>query len=301
MTGPDPHRPPPPATARLEASYRVCRALHRRHGTTYYWATRLLPAHSRRHVHALYGFCRYADEIVDNPGDAGLMVAARRLAHLQDRLFTDLERGRSDDLILAAMVDTVLTLGISRDTLRRFLGAMAMDVSVTHYQSWHELCGYMDGSAAAVAEMMLRVLCPSDPAAALDPARALGLAFQFTNFLRDVGEDLDRGRVYLPAQDLAHFGADPRRRQVSPEWTEFMRFEIERARVLYREADSGIPFLTGRAAACVGTARQLYSGILDQIEANGYDVFSRRARLPAHRKAVTAGRYLTGTIGTRNP
>ncbi len=90
MTGPDWSCPAPPATARLEASYRACRALHRRHGTTYYWATRLLPAQSRRHVHALYGFCRYADEIVDNPGDAGLSVAARRLAHLQDRLFTDL-------------------------------------------------------------------------------------------------------------------------------------------------------------------------------------------------------------------
>ncbi len=198
-------------------------------------------------------------------------------------------------------MDTVLTLGISRDALRRFLGAMTMDLSVTEYQSWHDLCGYMDGSAAAVAEMMLPVLQPTDPAAALEPARALGLAFQFTNFLGDVGEDLDRGRVYLPAQDLAHFGADPRLRQVSPEWAELMRFEIERARALYREADSGIPFLAGRAAPCIRTARHLYSCILDQIEANGYDVFSKRAHVPAHRKATTAGRYLAGTIGTRNP
>jgi 15-cis-phytoene synthase len=149
--------------------------------------------------------------------------------------------------------------------------------------------------------MMLPVLQPSDPAAALEPARALGLAFQLTNFLRDVGEDLDRGRVYIPAEDLAHFGVDPWSRQVSREWVDLMQFEIERARVLYCKADRGIPYLAARAAACVRTARQLYSGILDQIEANGYDVFSKRARLPAHRKAATAGRYLSGTIGTRNP
>ncbi len=290
-----------PAAAALEASYRACRALHRRHGTTYYWATRLLPARSRPHVHALYGFCRYADEIVDNPGNAGPAGPAGRLAHFQDCLFTDLERGHSDDLILAALVDTVLTLGISREALRRFLGAMAMDLSVTQYESWHDLCGYMDGSAAAVGEMMLPVLQPSDPDAALEPARALGLAFQFTNFLRDVGEDLDRGRVYIPAQDLVHFRADPWSRQVSPQWVDLMRFQIERARVLYCEADRGIAYLAGRAAACVRTARHLYSAILDQIEANGYDVFSKRARLAAHRKAATAGRHLAGTMGIRKP
>jgi 15-cis-phytoene synthase len=249
----------------------------------------------------VYGFCRYADEIVDNPGGGAPAEAAARLARLEDRLFTDLERGRSDDLILASVVDTVLTLGINPDVLRRFLGAMAMDLSVTRYQAWPDLCLYMDGSAAAVGEMMLPVLQPSDPAAALEPARALGLAFQFTNFLRDVGEDLERGRVYIPAADLARFDADPWLRQVTPEWVDLMRFEIERARVLYCQADRGIAYLAGRSAACVLTARHLYSGILDQIEANGYDVFSKRARVPGYRKAATAGRFLAGTIGAKKP
>jgi phytoene synthase len=301
VTHPNLHLDVAAAQTSLEASYRANRALHRRHGTTYYWATRLLPAANRRHVHALYGFCRYADEIVDHPGKEGVAGAARRLARLEDRLFTDLGRGRSDDLLLAALVDTVLTLEIDPDVLRRFLTAMTMDLSVARYSSWNDLCGYMDGSAAAVGEMMLPVLQPSDRSAALEPARALGLAFQFTNFLRDVGEDLDRGRVYIPAQDLAHFGADPWRRVVTPEWIELMQFETQRARVLYCEADRGIGYLSGRAAACVRTARHLYSGILDQIEANGYDVFSTRARVPAYRKAATAGRYLAGTMGTRKP
>jgi phytoene synthase len=142
----------------------------------------------------------------------------------------------------------------------------------------------MDGSAAVISEMMLPILEPLDPAA-LAPARALGEAFQLTNFLRDVGEDLDRGRVYLPQEDLRRFGADPVRRVADPEWVELARFEIDRTRTLYREADRGIELLPPRSARCIRGARVLYAEILDRIEANGYDVFSVRARVPAWRKA----------------
>lgn len=288
-------------TSTLEASYGACRALHRHHGTTYYWAAWLLPAHHRRHVDALYGFCRYADEIVDARSDITLQNRTRALADLQEHLTVDLQRGGSDDLILAALVDTVLTLGIDTEVVHRFLRSMAMDLTVGRYPAWADLCTYMDGSAAAIGEMMLPILDPVDRSAALEPARSLGLAFQVTNFLRDVGEDLDRGRVYLPAEDLARFGADPHLRRVTPEWVALMRFEIERARSLYRAADVGIGLLPGRSGACVRTARVLYSRILDQIEVAGYDVFSARVRVPSYRKVSTALRYLLGTIGARKP
>jgi 15-cis-phytoene synthase len=284
----------------LAASYEACRALHRRHGTTYYWAARLLPRDKRPHVHALYGFCRYADEIVDDLGPATPQARAAALAALRGRVARDLAIGWSDHEVLAALVHTVRTLGIDPEAIDRFLRSMAMDLHVTEYETWDDLCVYMDGSAAVIGEMMLPVLEPLDEAA-FRPARDLGIAFQLTNFLRDVGEDLARGRVYLPVEDLVRFGADPVRRQVNPAWVELMRFEIDRARHLYESADRGIELLPPRSAACVRTARVLYSRILDRIEANGYDVFSTRARVSTPAKAGTAVRCLAGTIGTRKP
>ena len=285
----------------LEDSYRTCRQLHRRYGTTYYYAAALLPAESRRHVHALYGFCRYADEIVDDFGPADGEARARALWALHETFTEDLIRGRSDHPVLAALVDTVLTLGIAPSAIGRFVNSMAMDINVTRYASYADLEVYMDGSAAVIGEMMLPVLDPGHGPEAVAPARALGVAFQLTNFLRDVSEDLDRGRVYLPEEDLARFGADPWARAVTPEWVDLARFEIDRIRGLYAVADTGIAMLPARSAACVRAARILYSAILDRIEERGYDVFSSRARVGTGRKLYTAGRCLAGTIGTRNP
>ena len=147
----------------------------------------------------------------------------------------------------------------------------------------------MDGSAAVIGEMMLPILEPLN-GAAVSPARQLGLAFQLTNFLRDVGEDLDRGRVYVPVADLERFGADPWARRVTPAWRELMRFEIARNRTLYEAAGEGLAMLPAWSARAIGTAGILYARILDQIEANGYDVFSRRARVSTSRKLAVAAR-----------
>jgi 15-cis-phytoene synthase len=294
----------------VEPDYDICRVVHRRHGTTYYWAAQVLPAHSRRHVHALYAYCRLADEIVDDLGDAP--VAARRAAlhHFGERTFavlrdvtpavdgaaSDVERG-----VLRAFAMTVQQLDIPLGAIERFLRSMTMDLDVARYDTWEDLLGYMDGSAAVVGEMMLPVLEPTDAAAALQPARDLGLAFQLTNFLRDVGEDLERGRVYVPQADLDRFGADPWTRVVTPAWRDLMRFQIERARQLYASADEGLAWLPARSAACVKAARLLYSRILVEIERNDYDVFRTRARVSTGRKLATAARCLAGTMGTRNP
>ena len=275
--------------AGLAASYRECRRLHRACGTTYFWATWMLPAEVRPHVHALYGFCRRADDIVDGSDDVEAKAAA--LAAFGGRLFADLERGQSHDPVLAAVVNTVRVLGIDPSCFGRFLRSMAMDLTVTTYEDFDSLAEYMDGSAAVIGEMMLPVLRPSSTAA-LGPARDLGIAFQLTNFLRDVGEDLDRGRVYLPQCDLVRFGASAalEGRRVTPAWVELMRFEIARTRELYRSAEAGLALLPAVSARCIGTARALYEGILDLIEARGYDVFSGRVRVPTMVKLTAAGR-----------
>lgn len=280
----------------LQTGYRQCAEITRRNGTTYYWGTQLLPRDRRRHVHAVYALCRLADDIVDDQ----VATAGREPAEIRADLFgfaDDFRRaGRSgtSDPVLAAAAHTVRTVGIPQECFDRFFGAMAMDLTTTRYETWDDLLGYMEGSAAVIGEMMLPVLQPLGPEA-VEPARALGFAFQYTNFLRDVAEDLDRGRIYLPQAELRRFGVTPvdlGRRRVTPQWRAFLAHEIERARGLYRVADRGLSWLPPRSARCVATARVLYSRILDRIEAADYDVFRVRARVPTWRKAGTAARIL---------
>ena len=302
-------------TVTLEESYARCRALNRRYGTTYYWSTALLPRIKRHHVHALYGFCRYADDIVDNvawPGGAPPRPPRRRwgpfptrrrelgspaspaerqaaLARFGERFWADLAAGRSDDPVLKAVVHTVRAFDIDPDCFRRFLRSMAMDFTTETYETFDDLLVYMDGSAAVIGEMMVPILEPRQPEA-FAHARDLGIAFQLSNFLRDVGEDLERGRVYIPQEDLRKFDTDPWGRRVTPEWRELMAFEIARTRRYYESADVGIAMLPPTSARCIGGARALYAGILEQIEAADYDVFSRRVRVPTWRKLAVAAR-----------
>lgn len=279
----------------LQRSFELCRSLHRRHGTTYYWATKALPRIHQHHVHALYGLCRYADDIVDQIEGSGSVAAIEQRAVSLRALAAELQRGlaarSSDHPVLKAVVHTAGAFDLPPSLFERFFSAMERDLVQSCYETYAELECYMDGSAAVIGEMMLPILEPADPVAAKGPARALGVAFQLTNFLRDVGEDLDRGRVYFPAEELRAFGADPHTRVADQAWQEFCRFQIDRISSLYREADRGIAMLSGRYQVAIGTARQLYSEILDRIVANDYDVFSQRARVPLARKLlVVTGR-----------
>lgn len=281
----------------LRAGYRRCGRITRRFGTTYFWGATLLPRRQRKHVYAVYALCRLADDIVDLPTGTDAEVAAS-LRGFADDFRTALASGHSTDPVIAAVVATARSCDIDPECFDRFFGAMEMDLTTSTYETWHDLCGYMEGSAAVIGEMMLPVLEPLSPEAKA-PARALGLAFQLTNFLRDVDEDLDRGRVYLPQEDLRRFGVDLRWRHTTPEWQALMAYEIERNRALYDYADTGIALLPPRSARCVGAARVLYSQILDRIEAANYNVFGRRARVPTPQKALTAGRIMVS--GPRLP
>ncbi|MBM3817367.1 MAG: phytoene/squalene synthase family protein [Actinobacteria bacterium] len=275
----------------LAESYALCRQFNKRHGTTYYWSTKVLPPDKRPHVHALYGFCRYADDIVDDLGPVPVAEREAALASFGERFFRDLQAGSSNDPVLMAVVDTVRKFPIDPECFKRFLRSMTMDLTVAAYETWHDLLGYMDGSAAVIGEMMLPILEPLDTAA-FGHARDLGNAFQLTNFLRDVDEDLDRGRVYIPQQDVRGFGVDLSARSCTPEFVALMKFEIARCRELYESADKGIAMLPPRSARCIRAARVLYSRILERIEAQEYDVFAQRASVPTVQKALMVGRLL---------
>ena len=289
--------PAAPGPATLTAAYERCRQLNRRHGTSYYLATRLLPDWKRPHVHALYGFARYADEIVDDL-DNGLSPAQRALALADwgERFFAYLRAGRCDDPVLAAVVHTVRSFGIDEADFRAFLTSMAMDLTVTSYASYDDLLGYMEGSAAAIGTMMLPVLESADPAGAREPARQLGLAFQLTNFIRDVGEDLRRGRIYLPLADLDQFGvapADLARPEANAAVRDLLAFECARARAHYRAALPGVELLAPSSRPCIRAALELYGGILDELERRDYQVLRGRVRLSRRRRAAIFARHLT--------
>lgn len=279
----------------LDESYELCKEFNKRHGTTYYWSTKVLPRDKRRHVHALYGFCRYADDIVDDLGPVPVEEREKALKDFGDRFFRDLAAGESRDPVLRAVVDTATRCSIDPDCFRRFLRSMTMDLTVERYETWDDLLGYMDGSAAVIGEMMLPILEPLNPSA-IQPARDLGNAFQLTNFLRDVNEDLDRGRVYIPQEDVRRFGVDLTARKCTPEFVDLMKFEITRCRELYRSADAGLVFLPPRSARSIGAARVLYGRILDKIEAQNYDVFARRASVSTWEKAVMVFRLMAPSI-----
>ncbi|HUF97908.1 MAG TPA: phytoene/squalene synthase family protein [Ilumatobacter sp.] len=267
----------------LAAAYEHCRRYHRWHGRTFYVATNLLPAAIRRHVWALYSFARYADDIVDEPQWAGRRDES--LASLKQRFTADVTTGSSSHPLLAATIDTMLRYDLGIEPFERFFAAMERDLYPLPFADWSEVLQYMDGSAAVIGEMMLPVLRPSDPGAAAEPARQLGRAFQLTNFLRDIGEDLGRGRVYLPSDELAQFGVDLGRREVTPEFVALMQFQIGRARDLYQAAEPGIRMLHGRSAACVALAARMYAALLADIERHDYDVFTRRATVAPLRRA----------------
>ncbi|MEH0842485.1 phytoene/squalene synthase family protein [Micromonospora sp. CPCC 205711] len=289
----------------LTAAYARCQELHKRHGRTYYLATRLLPAWKRRHVHALYGFTRYADEIVDRTEDLPPAERAARLDEWSSRFVAGLHGEPVDDPLLPAVLHTIAVFDLDRDDFASFLRSMAMDLTVMSYPTYDDLLDYMEGSAAVIGTMMLPILGSSDPAAARDPARQLGFAFQLTNFIRDVAEDLDRGRTYLPDEDLAKFNvtrddllAAKAQGRTTAKIRDLIEYEVTRAQAHYAAAAPGITLLAPASQACMRTAYALYGGILDEVAAQDYDVFVRRALVPQRRRMAVASRALLTRTGT---
>lgn len=276
----------------LRESYERCRRLNAEYGKTYYLATLLLPPAKRPYVHALYGFARYADEIVDDLSST--LTDEQNAEWLGDwgqAFLHDVERGWSDDPVCRATVDTVHRWQIPIEHFTAFLHSMTMDLTVTEYRTYDDLYEYVYGSAAVIGLQMVPILEPSSPEA-FARAEDLGVAFQLANFIRDVSEDLDRGRVYLPLDELAQHGvtrADLERRVATPAVRAALAEQVARVRMLEERSRPGIAMLAPDSRDCIEAARVLYCGILDEVERQDYDVFAKRATVPMRRRLAVAG------------
>jgi phytoene synthase len=286
----------------LRASYSECKRLNSLHGKTYYLATLLLPKEKRPFVHALYGFARYADEIVDDLASTlSPQEKADALHKWSSGVLKDLETGKSSDAVGAALVDTVTRFKIPHQHFVDFLHSMEMDLTVGTYATFKDLSEYVYGSAAVIGLQMVPILGPLSPEA-YAPAEKLGVAFQLANFIRDVGEDLDRGRIYLPLDELAADRVDEEMlyaRKLTPEIVRALKFQIARVRELQREADPGIDLLHPTSRPCIRAASELYCGIVDEVEAIGYDIFNKRAKTSTARRIRVASKAYIQALSAR--
>jgi 15-cis-phytoene synthase len=276
----------------LRASYEECKRLNALHGKTYYLATLLLPKAKRPFVHALYGFARYADEIVDDlASELSVEEKAKVLSKWGNGVLADLKKGTSQDAVGRALIDTVNRFDIPHQHFEAFLHSMTMDLTVQEYESYEDLLEYVYGSAAVIGLEMVPILGPLHEDA-FEAAKKLGIAFQLANFIRDVDEDLDRGRVYLPLKELGQFGVTREmleERVLTPEIIEALQFQIARVRQLQAEAAPGIAMLEASSRPCIEAASTLYCGIVDEVEKIGYDIFNHRAKTSTSRRIRVAG------------
>ena len=286
----------------LRASYAECKRLNSLHGKTYYLATLLLPPAKRPFVHALYGFARYADEIVDDLASTlSPQEKADVLRTWSSGVLSDLSTGKSNDAVGAALVDTVSRFDIPHQHFVDFLHSMEMDLTVSTYANYEALSEYVYGSAAVIGLEMVPILgALSDDA--YESAKKLGIAFQLANFIRDVGEDLDRGRIYLPLDELAAHGVTEEMlyaRVLTPEIIAALKFQIARVRQLQAEAAPGIDLLHATSRPCIRAASELYCGIVDEVEAIGYDIFNKRAKTSTARRIRVAGKAYLQALSAR--
>ena len=263
----------------LDHCYETCRRMHRRHDPTYYWATRRLPPEIRPATHALYGYVRTADEIVDGPRRPASAAARRAGLDAWER---ELEHGRaggrSPHPVVAALVDAALRHRLPLDELRTYMRSMRIDCAPVRIETWPELEAYMDGSAGSVGRIMAPLLgVPQRHHAGYG---RLGQAFQLVNFIRDVREDTSLDRVYLPAEDRVRFGVaeeDLRGLHAAPQLRALLAFEVGRARALFAEAEPAVAAAPGSVRTGVRFAVGVYQRVLDRVERIEFDVLGRAA------------------------
>ena len=259
----------------MDAAYDHCRRLHRRHDPTYYWATRRLPTDVRLAVHALYAFVREADEIVDGPGRAADPAVRRaELVRYEQRLREALAGAPVRDPAITALVDAGSRHELPLDQLESYFDSMRIDCAPVRMATWEELESYMQGSAGAVGRILAVLL--GAPAERHDSFVSLALAFQLTNFIRDVREDWELDRIYLPGVSVEQVA----RRQPTDGFRRLLEVEVGRARELFREGAGAAEVVAPRVRRGMSMARSVYLSVLDRTERLDFDVLRRRVSLP---------------------
>lgn len=284
-------------SAQLVAS----KSIHRKTGKTFYYATRLLPERVRHPTYVLYAFFRVADEVVDNPDGSTPADQHERLLEIREAA---LGREPIEDPVLSAFSEIRERYGIPDEEVEEFIDAMRTDIDNSRYETYEDLESYMRGSAAAVGVMMTTIMGVEDDEA-IPRARRLGEAFQLTNFLRDVGEDIaDRDRIYLPKTTLEMCGADiadVERHRFTDELGSTIELEMQRAERLYREGVSGIKYLPVDCQLPVLTAAVLYVDHHRLIRERGYDTITRTPSLGTLRKLSLVARTRWHWTWTKDP
>ncbi|KAA3659040.1 MAG: phytoene/squalene synthase family protein, partial [Chloroflexi bacterium] len=256
---------------------RYCQRVTLIHSKSFYTASALLPKEKKRAVRALYAFCRTTDDIVDDTHKKDKYI---RLQDWKKRVFS--HHPPENDPLSLAWANTCTQFQIPDLYARQLIDGVTRDLQQTRYQTFNELAEYCYGVASTVGLMSMHIIGFKSESA-IPYAIRLGVALQLTNILRDVGEDWQRGRFYLPLAELDAFDlseADIARGQVTEKWRAFIKFQIERTRRLYDEAWPGISLLNKDGRLAIAAAADFYRGILSCIEANDYDLFSQRAYVP---------------------
>ncbi|HWC20749.1 MAG TPA: phytoene/squalene synthase family protein [Flexivirga sp.] len=282
----------------LSAAYRTCRRINALHGRSFYRATSLLPPGRRPHIWALYAVARRSDDLVDAP--AAGTDPAKSLRQWESEVMRAVSGGSEPtDPVLRALRHTVRIYDIRPRLFAEFFESMRRDLTTTRYATWDDLRTYMRGSAAVIGEMTAPILGSGPPG--LPYAAALGEAFQLTNFIRDIAEDWQRGRIYLPLEDFRTAGCTEddlgtcvATGTSSPALRRLVAFEIARARTLYDAAQPGLAEVDTVVRPCLRTAFGLYSEILREIERRDFEVCRGRVVVPAARRAVVLSRSLAG-------
>lgn len=272
---------------------RAVESITKQFGTSYYFATRFLPNDLRRATYALYSFFRIPDEIVDNSNSK---IETDILAELEDweKMWHKAYSGKITKYpILNLNAEIFKKYNIPYQYSLDFLKAMKQDVYTNRYDNYTDLQQYMYGSAAVVGLMMCYIIGFNNDKA-LDYAPYLGEAMQLTNFIRDIGEDYkERNRIYLPQEDMQKYNINEdiiSKNKTTPDFIELIKFEIKKTRELYRKSDQGLKYLNQKGRFAVIMASRMYEAILDKIEKNNYDVFSKRARTSKREKIYILGK-----------
>ena len=270
-------------------AYRICERVTRKAAANFYYGIRLLPADKRRAMSAVYAYARRVDDIGD-----GNLPAERKLADLAAtrRALTE---GDPDDAVMVALADSRSGFPLPTDAFTDLLDGVQMDVKGARFETFDELVAYSRAVAGSIGRISVGIFGATDMERAMPLADDLGVAMQITNVLRDVREDWERGRVYLPGEDLRRFGCAEDLGSSPPDATaELIRFEAARGREWFTRGLKLLPLLDARSRACVRAMTGIYRRILGQIEGDPHQVLRRRVSLPAWEKAWVAARSLAG-------
>ena len=271
------------AAPSISEAYDHCQAVTRREARNFYFAFVTLPKPRRRAIYAAYAFARLADDIAD--GSASTAAKAEQLGELRAGLRRAFD-GTPDGPVLTALTDAADVYGIDPSLFEQLIDGVEMDLSPRRYETFEELRAYCYLVASVVGLICVEIFGYANPRAR-ETAIDLGLAMQLTNIIRDVREDRDAGRVYLPQEDLRRFGYTKEAMVagvVDEAFRALMRFEAERARAYFESSKPLITYLAPRSRACPAVLHALYHRLLDRIEERGFDVFSERVRLSSAEK-----------------